>query len=99
MHNIPKSISIIQAERLRQINEKGYSIENDEQYSTNELAMAAVAYATPAPLRLYTGERRVPNGFPWVANYWKPSPDNRIKELAKAGALIAAEIDRLLKNK
>jgi hypothetical protein len=26
---------------------------------------------------------------------WKPSPDNRIRELAKAGALIAAEIDRL----
>jgi hypothetical protein len=26
---------------------------------------------------------------------WKPTPGNRIRELEKAGALIAAEIDRL----
>lgn len=26
---------------------------------------------------------------------WKPSPENRVKELVKAGALIAAEIDRI----
>ena len=30
---------------------------------------------------------------------WKPTPDDRIKELAKAGALIAAEIDRLQRLK
>lgn len=28
-------------------------------------------------------------------NWWKPSPTDRIRELTKAGALIAAEIDRL----
>lgn len=33
--------------------------------------------------------------WPWGLDFWKPSPDNRIKELVKAGALIAAEIDRL----
>ena len=33
--------------------------------------------------------------WPWEANWWKPTPEDRIKELAKAGALIAAEIDRL----
>ena len=27
---------------------------------------------------------------------WKPTPDDRVRELTKAGALIAAEIDRLL---
>ena len=32
----------------------------------------------------------------WDDTWWKPTPDNRIKELIKAGALIAAEIDRLL---
>jgi hypothetical protein len=30
---------------------------------------------------------------------WKPSPDDRFRELVKAGALIAAEIDRLLRAK
>lgn len=38
---------------------------------------------------------RVPVDWPWDAEWWNPSPDNRIRELVKAGALIAAEIDRL----
>ena len=33
-------------------------------------------------------------GAPFM-NWWKPTPDNRIRELVKAGALIAAENDRL----
>jgi len=32
--------------------------------------------------------------WPWEAAWWKPS-DDPIRNLAKAGALIAAEIDRL----
>lgn len=34
------------------------------------------------------------NGWPWDNKWWKPS-DDPIKNLIKAGALIAAEIDRL----
>lgn len=30
----------------------------------------------------------------WL-RWWKPTPDDRVRELVKAGALIAAEIDRL----
>ena len=37
----------------------------------------------------------VPNLWPWEAEWWRPTPDNRVRELVKAGALIAAEIDRL----
>jgi len=33
--------------------------------------------------------------WPFDKEWYKPTPDNRIKELAKAGALIAAEIDRI----
>lgn len=33
--------------------------------------------------------------WPWDKSWWKPTPDDRIRELIKAGALIAAEIDRL----
>lgn len=33
--------------------------------------------------------------WPWEARFWKPCPDDRARELVKAGALIAAEIDRL----
>jgi hypothetical protein len=36
--------------------------------------------------------------YPAKGGVWyKPSPENRIRELEKAGALIAAEIDRLLR--
>lgn len=38
---------------------------------------------------------RVPRIWPWDPEWWKPTPRNRIRELVKAGALIAAEIDRL----
>lgn len=39
--------------------------------------------------------RRVPR-WPWGDEWWKPS-DDPIRNLEKAGALIAAEIDRLLR--
>lgn len=42
------------------------------------------------------GRKVVPEHWPWLGCYWKPTPNDRIRELVKAGALIAAEIDRLL---
>jgi hypothetical protein len=32
----------------------------------------------------------------WDEEYKKPTPENPVRQLAKAGALIAAEIDRLV---
>lgn len=37
----------------------------------------------------------VPVNWPWAPEWWRPVPNDRIRELVKAGALIAAEIDRL----
>jgi hypothetical protein len=63
-------------------------VERDDQWRKGELAAAAVCYAYPALVKA---------AFLWSFNhtYWKPTPDNRIRELEKAGVLIAAEIDRL----
>ena len=33
--------------------------------------------------------------WPWDMKWWKPSDEDPIRNLVKAGALIAAEIDRL----
>lgn len=33
--------------------------------------------------------------WPWTPIDWKPTPHNRRRELAKAGAFIAAELERL----
>jgi hypothetical protein len=34
----------------------------------------------------------------WAEDWWKPMADDRVWQLTKAGALIAAEIDRLLRG-
>lgn len=84
-------IERIAAERKRQIAQEGWTPENDNKYVDSQLVRAAVCYALPRENR--TGIWTIL--WPWGAGFWKPSPDNRIRELEKAGALIAAEIDRL----
>ena len=60
--------------------------------------MAGAVYAIPEKERSLPDRRDslAPYGWPWESEYWNPSPEDRIKELAKAGALIAGEIDRLI---
>ena len=85
---------LIVAERQRQIDVEGHSIEADAQYVDNELALAAACYAMP------DAQRRLnclsESAWPWAPASWKPTPEDRTRELVKAGALIAAEIDRRL---
>lgn len=86
---------LIAQERQRQIDVEGF---DDDQWRTDEsLAMAAAAYATPSKSRdlvSFYGDS-IPKNWPFKSKWWKPTPGDRIKELTKAGALIAAEIDRL----
>lgn len=89
-------IEIIAAERLRQIDVEGWDNDHDVLANSDEqLAEAAALYALPEIRRVY--EYNVNNLWPWDKKWWKPTPDDRVRELAKAGALIAAEIDRLQK--
>lgn len=89
-------IQLIAEERKRQKDEEGFKIYTDVIDNPNgELAQAASAYAYP----MFSQEcENIPLQFPidWGSKWWKPTPDDRIRELQKAGALIAAEIDRLL---
>jgi hypothetical protein len=80
-------IELIAAERRRQIEAEGWTPEHDDAHRNNELARAAAAYALP-------DDYRDCDHWPWNDS-WKPTPDDRIRELVKAGALIVAEIDRL----
>ena len=89
-------IERIAAERRRQIEAEGWSATHDDQYTSGQLASAAGAYAWVSGLD--DGMRKLrkdnpPACWPWGSEWWKPG--NRIRELEKAGALIAAEIDRL----
>ena len=88
-------------ERYRQIDVEGWTAEHDDQHDRGELAAAARAYLFAVLCRLCdeaTAEemQTIPNDWPakWSREWWKPSSDP-IRNLVKAGALIAAEIDRL----
>jgi hypothetical protein len=97
-------IEIIAAERQRQIDEEGFDSSNDLLAKPGSLTMAAICYALIAandPTMRDELRRATPftGHWPWRAEWWKPGQGNttedRILELRKAGALIAAEIDRL----
>jgi hypothetical protein len=89
---------LIAAERLRQIKVEGWTPKHDADHGEGSLALAAVCYATPYEFREPHGKTgAVPYLWPWRIRDWKPTAD-RVRELTKAGALIAAEIDRLLRE-
>jgi hypothetical protein len=87
-------IELIAEERQRQIEVEGWTLDRDLMHTDESLACAASCYALPERHRLFI-RLGLPYPWRWTATYWKPTPDNRIRELQKAGALIAAEIDRL----
>jgi hypothetical protein len=102
-------IELIAEERQRQIEKEGWSFEHDAMHDSDELAFAAVAYALPYETVDLGDDDTLVNPvivkirrikfWPWEWNFWRPSPKNRVRELVKAGALIAAEIDRIQAKK
>lgn len=81
-------IELITEERRRQIEEKGYTVVHDALHSPQQLADAAIAYA------MHPFYRRARfNWWPWQPSAFKPGGAGRVRDLTKAGALIAAAID------
>lgn len=98
--SIKNGVQLIAEERQRQIDEELYTSEHDAEHTDDSIAYAAACYTIPENGRnIYAGQNGLSNIlntlWPWDKHCWKPSPDDRIRELTKAGALIAAEIDRL----
>jgi hypothetical protein len=86
-------IALIAAERRRQIEDEGWTPEHDDEHDNHELSEAAACYALGVPAAVSPANgARVPL-WPWDESWWKPG--DRVRDLVKAGALIAAEIDRL----
>lgn len=89
-------IQLIADERKRQITEEGLTPDLDvEQQPHGQLAGAAACYALwNSPYLACPLLARLLVGFwPWGHEYWKPK--DPIRDLTRAGALIAAELDRL----
>jgi len=93
---------LIAEERHRQMYEEGYNANHDSWHTGSELAVFAACYALDmaAKNKQVTIDKQARYAqlagelMPFDCEYWKPELDP-IRQLVKAGALIAAEIDRL----
>jgi hypothetical protein len=111
---MPTGVERIAAERQRQVTEEGWTPEHDDSHRGGAMAFAAACYAAPTDVfsvirGLAQSGFRVESLWPWDRKWDKRSArpassmpkdiDGRIRDLEKAGALCAAEIDRLQREK
>jgi hypothetical protein len=110
---VSPAIKAIAAERRRQIEQEGWSADHDDAHCDGSIALAAACYAMFAAVsdnarrstqlpRSLTNDGQAVEGWaaflsiwPWERHFWKPT--TRVRDLEKAGALIAAELDRVIR--
>ena len=102
MSDLLSGAGLIATERLRQKTQEGYSDEHDDAHDSGEMPWAAICYARQSVQRrwlepkLYRDDD-APDDWPFEWSAWRPK--SPIEDLVRAGALIAAEIDRLRRLK
>lgn len=84
---------LIAEERARQIAEEGWSPEHDDNHTGGELAAAAAYYCFPGLEARGLFPKSWNRHWAKRENFFHPT----IRDLARAGALIAAEIDRRIR--
>ena len=100
----PSGARLVVDERHRQINVEGYTLSDDDRYNKRaDLTRAAMAYLEYVRM-IELGschelaEERAAGYWPWGLSTFKTKGDI-LRCLVKAGALICAEIDRILRGK
>ena len=87
-----RGADLIREERRRQIEVEGYDTMHDRHHTPQVLCRAAVGYALHEdPSKLVADAAA--NLWPWAKDFWKPK--GQLRNLVRAGALIAAAIDIL----
>lgn len=102
------AIELISEERKRQIEKEGWSHGHDDLHVSMDLAVAGAAYALNCAGE-HTGQDEswkkyyldgCEQFWPFdTEDFFKPTPDDPIRQLTKAAALIVAEIERLQRAK
>lgn len=87
MSEFKSGAQLIMDERNRQINEEGYDAQHDACHSTEIFVEAAIAY-----LLADINPELARETWPWEDCFWKPK--SKLRNLERAGALIAAAIDK-----
>ena len=100
-------VELIAYERKRQIDEEGWDEEHDDEHDAGELAIVAACYAAAGDEDVHvlrfgvdTRDSHLPAIIDAWPESWDPKCDKRKQQshrrrLMIAGALIAAELDRL----
>jgi hypothetical protein len=83
----PFMLAVI-AERFRQEDQEGWSLEHDDAHAAGELAQAGAAYL----LHAGTESGTTPHEWPWTGDWWKPAGYRR--DLVRGVALGIAEGDK-----
>ncbi|MEL6227757.1 MAG: hypothetical protein AAFR01_12180 [Pseudomonadota bacterium] len=104
----PSPIAEIAAERRRQMEIEGWTVEHDDAHAQGQLAKAAACYAYHGGSGEFWRKTEVQRDgtetrhttvidqmwpLTWAWKWWKPK--DRRRDLIRAGALIVAEIERL----
>jgi hypothetical protein len=89
------------ADKMRTNREhKGYTADHDDTHRQGVLSAAGACYLECATMQLALGDfelaKEHPDTWPFEPEAWKPN-DDALRNLVHAGALIGAEIDRLLR--
>ena len=87
--SLSNAVQSVIAERQRHQSAEGWTPEHDDQYSKSQLLWASSCYV----LNAIHPFNRIPFGWPWTPEWWKPT--NPRRDMVKAGALILAEIERI----
>lgn len=97
---------LIAIERRRQIEGEGYTPDHDDEHLDGALACAGASYAaeygamnselSPRARSYMMAEALAL--WPFMPSERKPTPDDPLSQLIKAGAFIAAEIDSLIRK-
>lgn len=87
--------TLISNERARQIHDEGWSANNDDEHADGELLRAGVIYMNHGTDHAAPMDGDIPLSWPWSAEWWKPK--DRQANLVRAGALMMAERERIIR--
>lgn len=87
--------SLIDAERKRQVEKEGYDAAHDDEHDGGEILAAADCYVGNVRMTCAYGADGVPMAWPWEVVHWKPK--DTVRDYVRAGALMQAEKERLLR--
>lgn len=92
-------LSSIAFERERQKASEGWTEEHDDAHDAGEMGIAAACYAANERIFVRTDvDGELADAWPWDKAWDKRAKHDRRRQLVIAGALVVAELERILRQ-